>query len=402
MDTDVLSIKQLNCYIKSVFEGDSNLRDLFVIGEINNFKNHFSSGHLYFSLMDSCASVRCVMFSDYSNNLRFIPSDGDEVLLRCDVSLFEKTGTYQLYVKDMQKLGEGKLNLELNLLAEKLEKEGLFKSENKKPLPAYPSKIGVITSKTGAVIEDIKTVLKSRYPLAQLLVYHSSVQGITSAKEIIKGLDYFDKSKVADVIIIARGGGANEDLSAFNEEDVVRKVYSLRIPVVSAVGHETNFTLCDYVADARAATPSAAAELISPDSNEISQRIELIDKNISKTILEKIKLKHKYIDNIMANASFVSPKNKLQQNKYALEIVNNKLDNAINLKLKMAKNSYDIISAKLEAMNPFIILKRGYSIVLDSKDKSINSIKQVNTSDKIKIKTANGIINCKVISTQEE
>ncbi len=402
MDNDVISIKQLNYYIKSVFEGDRNLKDLFIIGEINNFKNHFASGHLYFSLKDDSSCVRCIMFSDYASNLRFVPCDGIEVLARCDVSLFEKTGTYQLYIKDMQKLGNGKLNLELTLLAQKLEKEGIFRSENKKLLPKYPLQIGVISSKTGAVIEDIKTVLAKRYPIAQIIFYPSSVQGETSAQEIIRALNYFNNNKAADVIIIARGGGAEEDLSAFNDENLVRKIYDANIPVVSAVGHETNFTLCDYVADLRAATPSAAAELVSPDLSEISQKINFITLSMNRSISEKIKLKRKCIDSIMSNSSFISPKDKLQKKRFTLNTLKDKLDNTIKFKVNKFRSSYDVICARLELMNPFVILERGYSIALDKYNRAIKTIQSVKTNDTINIKTTDGIIKCKVISTQEE
>ncbi len=402
MNTDVLSVRQINYYIKSILDGDKNLKNVFIKGEVSNFKKQFPSGNFYFSLKDEVSSVACVMFSSYAQNLRFEPNDGEQVLLRCDVSLFEKTGTYQLYVRDMQKIGLGDLNLSFNLLKEKLQKEGLFEEAHKKALPEFPENIAVLSSKTGAVIEDIKKVLSSRYKLATIMLYPVYVQGVNSAQDIISGIRYFNENKIADVIIIARGGGSEEDLSAFNDEALVRAVYASDIPVVSAVGHETDFTLCDYVADVRASTPSVAAEMVSPDSSELLFKIANSSACLDNLINYKISDKYQSLLNLTNKLNLLSPKSKLLNKKYMLDSAKNKLDNIMSSKLENYKNLCNIHSTKLELTNPYSILKRGYSLAFDRSHSAIKSINQVRAGEDIELRILDGKIKCKVISVEEE
>lgn len=402
MNTDILSVKQINCYIKSILDGDENLKNIFITGEIYNFKSQFNSGHLYFTLRDEFSSVKCVIFSKYASNLKFFPKDGEKVLLRCDVSLFEKTGTYQLYVKDMQKLGQGDIDLNFLLLKEKLEAEGLFLQENKKQIPKFPKAIGVITSSNGAAVEDIKNVLKRRYRLANVYIYPSCVQGETSAVNLIEGLNYFNNKNLVDVIIIGRGGGAQEDLSAFNDEKLVRKIFASNIPVISAVGHEINLTLSDLASDLRAPTPSAAAELATPDSFEISLNLAEIKSSLYKEINYKIlnkKQKLKYIKSII---NISSPENKILNKQMLLKELELSIKNNLFKKFENIKSKLKLIDTKLKLLNPDNILDQGYAALLNEQNNFIKDVKSLNKNEIINIKTKSAILKCKILSIEEE
>lgn len=401
MNTDVLSVKQINCYIKSILDGDDNLKNIFITGEIYNFKSQFSSGHLYFTLRDETSSIHCVMFSKYAENLKFLPKDGEKVLARCSVSLFEKTGKYQLYVRDMQNLGKGDLDLNFILLKEKLETEGLFSQENKKEIPKYPKAIGVITSSNGAAVEDIKNVLKRRYNLAYIYIYPAYVQGEASAGNLIEGLKYFNDKNLVDTIIIGRGGGAQEDLCAFNDENLVRAIYNSEIPVISAVGHEINLTLSDLSADLRAPTPSAAAELATPDISDILMNLVEYKSNLYNLINYKI------LDNLQKlsckqnTINLFSPKNKILTKQLQLKEIKTKMNTVLFHKFEKAKNRLEIIKIQLHLINPINVLNQGYAILLDNKDKIIKNTKTINKSDIIKIKAKDATLKCKVITKEE-
>ena len=268
-----ITVSELNSYIKSILDNDKRLSAISVRGEISNFKRH-SSGHLYFTLKDDGGQIRAVMFRSYADRIRFMPEDGMKVIVRAEVSVYAQAGTYQLYVNSMQPDGVGALYLAYEQLKERLACEGLFDQEHKIPLPSYPTRIGVITSPTSAAVRDIINVTGRRYPLATVYVYPALVQGDGAEKSLIEGLKYFEQSGLADVIIIGRGGGSIEDLWAFNSEALARCIYTMNTPVISAVGHETDFTICDFVADMRAPTPSAAAEIAVPDIRELSMRMD--------------------------------------------------------------------------------------------------------------------------------
>ena len=282
-----LTVTELNSYIKRIFDSDRLLGAITVKGEISNLTNH-RSGHIYFSLKDEGGQVKAVMFRSYAEKLKFMPEDGMKVIVRCSVSVYPQSGIYQLYVTSMQPDGIGALYLAYEQLKARLEAEGLFSSEFKKEIPAIPERIGVITSPTGAAVRDIINVIGRRFPLAKIYLYPSLVQGDGADGNLIAALDYFDKTKLVDVIIIGRGGGSIEDLWAFNSEWLARKIFECSIPVISAVGHETDFTICDFVSDLRAPTPSAAAELAVPDIRELFLRIDTAAERCAGALIRKI------------------------------------------------------------------------------------------------------------------
>ena len=267
MSVGILTVSQINFYIQSIVDNDPRLKSVFVCGELSNFTRHYKSGHLYFSLKDDKSLIKAVMFSSAASRLRFAPSDGMKVIVRGRISVYEPSGQYQLYVEDMQPDGAGALALAYEQLKSKLEKEGLFDSRHKKPIPQFPKKVGVITSPTGAARRDIENIISRRYPCAEIILYPVTVQGDTAPAQLVNAVEYMDGK--SDVVIIGRGGGSAEDLWAFNDERLARTIYDCNTPVISAVGHETDFTICDFVSDLRAPTPSAAAELAVPDREEL-------------------------------------------------------------------------------------------------------------------------------------
>lgn len=401
MNTDVLSVKQINCYIKSIIDGDENLKNIFITGEIYNFKSQFSSGHLYFTLRDESSAISCVMFSQYASCLKFSPIDGEKVLVRCSVSLFEKTGKYQLYVRDMQKLGQGDIDLNFILLKEKLESEGIFSEENKKNIPKYPTAIGVITSSNGAAIEDIKNVLKRRYSLADVYIYPACVQGEASAINLIEGLNYFNNTNLVDTIIIGRGGGSQEDLSSFNDENLVRAIFNSNIPVISAVGHEINLSLSDLAADLRAPTPSAAAELATPDSSEIFMNLIEFKSSLFKEINYKLLNKKHILKGLKTVINFASPKNKILKKQLLLKELKFNIKNATTQKYEKNINKLNAYKLRLKLLNPLNILNKGYAILLDEKEKIIKTAKIINKDNIINVKTNDGMLKCKVLDKKE-
>ena len=284
----VLTIGQLNAYVKSLLDGDDNLNHVYVSAEISNFTNHYRTGHFYFSLKDENAVIRAVMFRSSAQRLKFLPQDGMRVIVRGRVSLYEWDGQYQLYVDDLQPDGVGALNLAYEQLKEKLSKEGLFAPERKKTLPRYPMRVGVVTSPTGAAVRDIINVLSRRFPLAQIILQPVQVQGADAPGQIADAIRLFNEKKAADVLIVGRGGGSLEELWAFNEEEVARAVAASEIPVVSAVGHETDFTICDFAADLRAPTPSAAAELCVPDAQGELARVQMLRHSVFQLVQRRM------------------------------------------------------------------------------------------------------------------
>ncbi|MCH5303946.1 MAG: exodeoxyribonuclease VII large subunit, partial [Ruminococcus sp.] len=265
----IITVSQLNYYVKSLLDNDPHLTNVFLTGEISNLTDHYRSGHIYFSLKDKNAVVRAVMFAGNARNLKFKPEEGMKVIVLCRVSLYEATGGYQIYVEDMQPDGIGALTLAFEQLKKKLEEKGIFSAENKKPIPKFPKTVGVITSPTGAAVQDIRNILTRRFPSVDIVLCPVLVQGTGAPAQLINAVNLFNEYDLADVIIIGRGGGSIEDLWAFNDENLAYSIYASNIPVISAVGHETDFTICDFVSDLRAPTPSAAAELAVPDREEL-------------------------------------------------------------------------------------------------------------------------------------
>jgi exodeoxyribonuclease VII large subunit len=302
----VFSVTELNNYVKRILDNDENLKNVFVTGEISNFKNHYS-GHMYMTIKDEGGAIKAVMFSSYASRLKFVPENGMKVIIFGSVSLYNKDGSYQLYITDMQPDGVGALNLAYEQLKEKLQNEGLFSTEHKKPIPQFPEKIGVMTAPDGAAVRDIFSVLKRRYPVAEIVFCPVAVQGASAAPEIAKAIKLFNEQNAADVLIVGRGGGSLEDLWAFNEEIVARAIFQSQIPVISAVGHETDFTIADFVADLRAPTPSAAAELAVPDIFELKSDLLGLKQHLSVLMRNLVESEKEKVENIQKQVTILSP-----------------------------------------------------------------------------------------------
>lgn len=390
--TQILSVTDINKYVKALFENDPLLPEVSVRGEITNFKAHYT-GHLYFTLKDEYSTIKCVMFKGYAQFLKFKPSDGMKVVIKGQVSCYERDGVYQIYCKSMSPEGLGDLYLAYEQLKEKLNKEGLFDDIHKKPIPFLPKRVGVITSRTGAVIRDIINVSTRRYPNVDLLVYPAAVQGVNVASTVIEGLKTFNKLNNVDVIIIARGGGSFEDLFGFNDEALARQVFASQIPVVSAVGHETDFTICDFVSDLRAPTPSAAAELVYPEYSEIISRI---DKDKNRTIIaikNYIERKRQYVERLKAAKLEKVPLDKI--NRYRLTIDNLMIKSEKDLRNKLNGYKTRCVESitKIDTLSPLKTLTRGYSVVENKDGKLIKTTKDVKPEDIINITVTDGKIS---------
>lgn len=396
LESTVLSVTQLNTYVKSILEGDLILRNVFVVGEISNFTNHYRTGHYYMTLKDENSCIKAVMFRSANQRLRFMPESGMGVIVRGRVSLYDRDGQYQLYIEDMQPDGIGALNLAFEQLKNKLASEGLFDESFKKSIPSRVRKIGVVTSATGAVIQDIKNVVSRRYPLAEIILAPVEVQGVNAAPQIAAAIDDFNSDDYADVLIVGRGGGSLEDLWAFNEEIVARAVFRSRIPVISAVGHETDFTICDFVADLRAPTPSAAAELAVPDIRDdiafVNGAVSLMESAIDKRI--KSELDKLYL--LKDKLNLLSPTNLIDERMNTVSLLYNDALNRINDKLNCEGNRFAVACAKIDSLNPIKVLSRGYSITM-KENKIIKSINDVTCGDRISVKFSDGEKECEVL-----
>ncbi len=389
----VVTVSQINTYIKSLIDGDLNLASVFVIGEISNFTNHYRTGHFYFTLKDDTSAIKAVMFRSSAQRLKFLPENGMRVILRGRVSVFERDGQYQLYVDDMQPDGAGALNIAFEQLKTKLEAQGLFDASRKKQLPEFPERVGVITSPTGAAVRDILNVLSRRFPLAKVVFCPVQVQGANAAPQIADALDLFNRYNAADVLIVGRGGGSIEDLWAFNEETVALAVSRSNIPVVSAVGHETDFTICDFVADLRAPTPSAAAELAVPDWREqrayasglLQHAASLIKQNLSE---QKILL------NYCSDSRFLkNPLEPVEVGRQTLDILFSRMSSAYSINLSNAESRFSSACAKLDALSPLKVLSRGYAAVY-SNGKVIESAVKVDIDKPLTVQFADGEVKC--------
>lgn len=397
---NAITVRQLNLYVKSLLEGDKRLVSCIVIGEVSNFKRHFSSGHCYFTLKDEFASVKCVMFKGSALGLKFEITDGMKLVLRGKVSLYEKDGSYQFYVDYAEPEGIGAKALALKQLKEKLAGEGLFNPENKRSLVKYPKKIAVVTSSLGAALQDIINVISRRYPLCELVVSGASVQGINAVTEIVNALDKVYFLNDIDTVIIGRGGGSNEDLDAFNSEILARKVYESPFPVISAVGHETDITICDLVADLRAPTPSAAAELAVPDIAQVSRRIELLQNNITNLLDAKLDLCYSNLKALLPVFSFEKINFLIQNNALSLDLLSEKISFLYQNKINASANLFGELTAKIETLNPLKILSRGYGVV-SKNNTTLKSVEQVQNNDLINVRLSDGEIDCKVIDRRK-
>lgn len=382
-------------YVKTLVDQDEFLNHVYVRGEISNFKRHYT-GHLYFTLKDGDSLIKCVMFKSYTQNVRFEPQDGMAVLILGTVAVYERDGIYQIYVKGMEPDGVGALHAAYEQLKEKLETEGFFAAEHKKPIPKLPRSIGVVTSKTGAVIRDIINVTTRRLPNVHILLYPAAVQGEGAAETIVEGIQYFNERKNVDLIIIARGGGSLEDLWPFNEEITARAIYESEIPIISAVGHETDFTIADFVADLRAPTPSAAGELAVPDSKEVLWKIQNMQRRLSMGLIKKIEGMQNRYQKVIQTRAFSSPLDALNEKRLALDHLLKRFEN--NMQLQMQNKKITLVKnlTALDALSPLKTLARGYSVLEDKNGKLIKSIQQLEQNQEIKMILEDGEAKAKI------
>ena len=395
-NTLVLSVSQLNRYIKMNFDADENLANIFISGEISNFTNHYRTGHLYFTLKDDSAAVRAVMFNSSAKRLKFMPEDGMKVIARGRVSVYEASGQYQLYVDDMQPDGVGALNLAYEQLKEKLQKEGLFSELHKKPLPPYPEKVGVITSPTGAAVRDIINVLGRRFPYAEIVFCPVLVQGEGAHLQLTDAVNMFNSERAADVIIIGRGGGSIEDLWEFNDEGLARAVYNSEIPVISAVGHETDFTICDFVADMRAPTPSAAAELAVPDANELQYALSALKNRMFLNVSSGIADRRSRLEYLTSKGALKSPDEMLSNRSQRLDTAFSKMLSSYENRIGGKKVEFISAATALSKLDPMSVLMRGFAFVSDKSGKNVCSSQALAKGDKINVRFHDGSAACEV------
>lgn len=395
-NTLVLSVSQLNRYIKMNFDADENLANIFISGEISNFTNHYRTGHLYFTLKDDSAAVRAVMFNSSAKRLKFMPEDGMKVIARGRVSVYEASGQYQLYVDDMQPDGVGALNLAYEQLKEKLQKEGLFSEHHKKPLPPYPEKVGVITSPTGAAVRDIINVLGRRFPYAEIVFCPVLVQGEGAHLQLTDAVNLFNSERAADVIIIGRGGGSIEDLWEFNDEGLARAVYNSEIPVISAVGHETDFTICDFVADMRAPTPSAAAELAVPDANELQYALSALKTRMFLNVSSGIADRRSRLEYLTSKGALKSPDEMLSNRSQRLDTAFSKMLSSYENRIGGKKVEFISAATALSKLDPMSVLMRGFAFVSDKSGKNVYSSQALAKGDKINVRFHDGSAVCEV------
>ncbi|MFE8702530.1 exodeoxyribonuclease VII large subunit [Cytobacillus sp. FJAT-54145] len=443
-DQRYLSVNALTKYIKRKFDADPHLQDIFVRGEISNFKQH-SSGHMYFTLKDEKARILAVMFSSQNRYMKFKPENGMKVLIRGEISVYEPAGQYQIYIKELQPDGIGDLYLAFEQLKEKLEKDGLFSDRNKKRLPKHPNTVGVITSPTGAAVRDIITTIKRRYPIVNILVIPALVQGEQAAPSIVKAIEKANRSNEIDVLIVGRGGGSIEELWAFNEETVAKAIFQSEIPIISAVGHETDFTIADFVADLRAPTPTAAAELAVPNIEELLDKLLTTQTRLIRGMKEKISLNSERLRRIQKSYAFRYPQRLYEQKLEQVDKLSEQLrkgakklfelkqeelqqqhkrlvrnhpnDLLVDASLKHQKMEKNlnramtaIVSSKqkdfhsmlstLEALSPLKIMDRGYSLVYSDAGNLVKSIEQVTKDDTVEVKMADGSMKCTVIEIE--
>lgn len=390
----VYTVSALNNYIRDLIDGDISLREIFIVGEISNFKAH-SSGHMYMTLKDDKSAVKAVMFKSNASRLKFMPTNGMSVIVFGSISVFTRDGQYQLYIQNMQPDGVGSLTIAFEQLKEKLMKEGLFDASHKKELPKYPMTVGVVTSETAAAFEDIKNVLKRRWPMATVLLSPTKVQGEAAVPEIVNAITALDASQKADVIILARGGGSIEDLWCFNDERVARAVYSCKTPLITGVGHEIDYTIADFVADYRAPTPSAAAEVCVPDIRKELSDISRMRLQIQRIVAEKLSAYKENLSFVTSKNVMKSPMAFIDERRLVLDGYSDKMNSAVSQTLAGEKSRFEIAVRSLDAFSPLKVLGRGYSIA-EKDGKVLKSIKDISVSDEIALRLSDGQVTCKV------
>ncbi len=401
MIKNVLSVSEVNKYIKSLVARDIILSGLWVKGEISNFKNHYS-GHFYFTLKDQNSVLKCVMFRSHTSNLKFMPEDGMKMLIKGYISVFERDGQYQLYAEEMQPDGVGALYVAFEKLKNKLKSEGLFDEQRKKRLPYMPGSIGVVTSSTGAVIRDIINVLSRRFYNVNIKVFPVQVQGEQASGQIASAVRRFNELSNVDVIIVARGGGSLEELWAFNEEVVARSIFESKIPVISAVGHETDFTISDFVADVRAPTPSAAAELVMPERAIVENQIDSLKMRLRNAAVKKVTISILGLNKLKESVVFKQPYNRIYQERQFLDIQKRYIFKALVALNSKYRNRLSVAAAGLNSLSPLRSLARGYSIVKNMKDNTlVKSVKNVKIGEQLNIRLSDGSLSCVVEDIKE-
>ena len=400
MNKQPISVSQLTMHLKDIIEKDFELSRTNVRGEISNFKYH-SSGHMYFTLKDENAKIKCVMFRGYNAFLKFMPEDGMSVIIEGNVSIYEKDGQYQLYCNRMEPDGVGGLYLAYEQLKTRLEKEGLFDMDRKKQIPIFPGRIGVATSPTGSVIRDIINVSSKRFYRSNILLYPVKVQGDGAAESIAEAIRYFNKMKDIDVIIIGRGGGSIEELWAFNEEILARAISESNIPIISAVGHETDFTIADFTADIRASTPSHAAEIAVPSYDDLIYKLESIKGIILSKFKDNTLQKSYYINGMVQSINRNSPQNRIIQYIQYMDSIQSKMNLITQNRISTFGNRFSVLLGKLDTLSPVKTLNRGYSIIAKNKN-VISSIKLLKEEDMIKVYMQDGSLDCKILEISEE
>lgn len=388
----VLSVSQINFYIKSLIENDGNMQFVLVTGEISNLTVHQRSGHIYLSLKDSKSVLSAVMFAGNARQLKFRPENGMKIICRGRISVYEPNGRYQLYIEDMQPDGIGALTLAFEQLKKDLSQKGLFDNAHKKPIPRFPKTVGVITSPTGAAVQDITNILRRRFPSVDIVIAPVLVQGESAPQQLVRAVNAFSESGIADVVIIGRGGGSAEDLCAFNDEQLAYAVYNCKTPIISGVGHETDFTICDFVADVRASTPSAAAELAVPDRQELMSYYKKQGQYISAMLDRRLKTVQLKLESQEHRIMAFSPKIKAEQIKKGYFAKAEKLTQIMNLRISEKEGKLVAIKGKLDELNPLNVLSRGYAVV-EKNEEIVTSSKQLKTGDSFTVMFGDGKIN---------
>ncbi len=396
-DGRIITVAELTLYIKEIFAADPLLNRLRVSGEISNFKHH-SSGHMYFTLKDANSSLRCVMFRSYNNRLTFRPSEGMRVVVGGRLSVYERDGQYQLYAETMAPEGVGSLYAAFLALKKKLSAEGLFEEAAKQPLPAMPVRAGLVTSPTGAAVRDILTTLRRRFPQLEVLIVPVLVQGPEAPGQVVEAMEFLNSVPGVDVIVVARGGGAIEELWAFNEEIVARAIYNSQIPVVSAIGHETDFTIADFVADVRAATPTAAAELIAPDQREIAQSLAAAGRRMSSLLLRRLQQDTRYLEKLADSKVLARPLERLEQQGQQLDALQTRLAGRMSYLQQGCRGRLDTLEAALRHLSPTAVLSRGFAICLDSQGQVVRDAAQLSEGDGVNVRLEKGSLDATVNS----
>jgi exodeoxyribonuclease VII large subunit len=401
METPILDVSQVNEYLKNILENDPLLNHLCIRGELSNYKI-YPSGHHYFTLKDCASSIRCVMFKSNALRLRFRPEDGMKVLVTGKISVYPRDGTYQLYCASIMPDGIGDLHVAFEQLKARLQEEGLFEHAHKKTLPAYPHRIAVVTSPAGAAVHDMLRILGKRYPLSKVLLLPVRVQGTEAPEEIAGAIRYVNQWKLADVIITGRGGGSIEDLWAFNDERVARAIYESDIAVVSAVGHEPDVTISDYVADVRAATPSNAAELVAPDQSELRESLRAAQSAMSAAAGKLMHIQRQRLAGLRNSRSLQSPVNYINDRRLTLDYAQKRLISASKQQLLQKRQRYVRLTAMLDAMSPLKVLSRGYGMVRDQNGSVVKSCSSLEAGESIEVVLGDGSLSAQITEIREE